>query len=255
MSPVDGNPLSVVILAAGAGRRLGRPFPKAVTPLVGVGTILEVQLAAVRVAFGPAVPLHVVVGFRAESVRAAFPALRYVRNELWEHTDTAHGLRCALRLAPPGGVLWLPGDVVLEPAVPAALRKYVVLGESCAAVIGPTGRPAGVRYTVDPDGRLRQLVPGLPEGIGELAGVNYVAPADRARFGAALEACAPTDRAEYALAIAIGGGMVVHPVEVGDLALVDVDTDADLRRAEALFGRRATLPGQRRITSADGVRG
>jgi CDP-glycerol glycerophosphotransferase len=261
MSPVDGSALSVVILAAGAGRRLGRPFPKVVTPLVGLGTILDTQLAALRSTFGPAVPISVVVGFGADALIAACPTFTYVRNDRWEHTDTAYGLGCALRGRPTTGVLWLPGDVVCDAAVLEALGGPMAAGESCAVVTGMSNRANAVRFTLDPEGRLRQLAPGLREGLGELAGINYVAPADRARFIAALESCAHSGRAEYALALAIAGGMWVHPVEVDGSLLVDVDTDGDLRRAERLFdaasfqGSQSALPGQRgQIRSADASR-
>jgi hypothetical protein len=138
---------------------------------------------------------------------------------LRERPGTADELRAALRLRPSGGALWLRGAGAPGPALLQALRPYVELGESCAVVSDPTGRPGAVRYTVDPDGRLRRLAPGLRDGVGELLGVNYLAPADRARFAAALAACAATDRAEHALAIAIAGGMVVHPVEPGSALL------------------------------------
>jgi hypothetical protein len=167
--------------------------------------------------------------------------------KLREHPETVHGLRCALGVRPCGGVLWLRSDVALKPTVFEALLAHIALGESCAAVTEPSTRRTAVRYTVDPDGRLRQLAAGRREGLGELAGVTYLAPADRGRFVAALDSCAAGDRAEHALAIAIAGGMVVHPVDVGEPAVLDVDTDADLRRAGAVFDRgSAALPEQRR---------
>lgn len=85
-----------MILAAGAGRRLGRPFPQLVTSLVGLGTILDTQLAALRSMFGPTVSISIVVGFGAETLIAACPTLTYVRTDRREHTDTAQASQSAL---------------------------------------------------------------------------------------------------------------------------------------------------------------
>ena len=56
--------MNVVILAAGLGTRLGRPYPKPLTPLADGRSILRQQLDHLREFFGPAVRITVVVGFK-----------------------------------------------------------------------------------------------------------------------------------------------------------------------------------------------
>jgi CDP-glycerol glycerophosphotransferase len=60
--------VAVIILAAGFGSRLGKPFPKPLTPLVGGRSILARQLDCVRGALGADTPIIVVVGFKLELV-------------------------------------------------------------------------------------------------------------------------------------------------------------------------------------------
>ena len=56
--------LNVVILAAGMGTRLGRPYPKPLTPLADGRSILRQQLDHLLATFGEDVHIAVVVGFK-----------------------------------------------------------------------------------------------------------------------------------------------------------------------------------------------
>ena len=55
--------IQAVILAAGMGTRLGRPFPKPLTPLSDGRTIMEQQIDNLRQVFGADVRITTVVGF------------------------------------------------------------------------------------------------------------------------------------------------------------------------------------------------
>jgi len=261
MSRVDNEaqsssvPFEVVILAAGRGSRLGRPFPKALVPLIGGGTILDRQRNAILAGFGPRPVISAVVGFGADLIGRAAPDVRLVHNERWPHTDTAHSLHLGLRAAAQPGVLWLHGDLVFDPAMLTAMTPCLDAGESCLCVGAPTERPTAVGCTVDPEGHIHRLANRRPDDLGEAIGIGYVAPADRARLIAALSDCAASDRAEHALAVAVGAGMRLRPVDVTGLSAIDVDVEADLRRAEAaLRGRAGRLPAQRDVRFADGLR-
>src|SRR3712207_854970 len=109
--------VQVVILAAGMGTRLGRPWPKPLTPLHDGRTILQRQLDGLRSVLGPAVDVTVVVGFEAERVMRAVPDVRFAYNPDYRVTNTSQSLLRALRTTRDGGVLWLNGDVVFDPAV------------------------------------------------------------------------------------------------------------------------------------------
>ena len=105
--------MNVVILAAGLGTRLGRPYPKPLTPLADGRSILRQQLDHLRATFGGAARVTVVVGFKMDLImEAAADDASFVYNEVYDQTNTNKSLLKALRLAPPGGVLWLNGDVV-----------------------------------------------------------------------------------------------------------------------------------------------
>ena len=71
--------IEAVILAAGMGTRLGRPFPKPLTPLSDGRTIMEQQIDNLRQAFGADVRITTVVGFKLDLILEAFPDVRPTR--------------------------------------------------------------------------------------------------------------------------------------------------------------------------------
>ena len=56
--------LQVVILAAGMGTRLGKPWPKPLTPLADGRSIMAQQLENVEKVFGQEARVTIVVGMR-----------------------------------------------------------------------------------------------------------------------------------------------------------------------------------------------
>lgn len=121
---------SIVILAAGEGRRMRSKRPKVLQPL-GEGTLLDHVLRAAGAA-SPA-QLLVVVGYQAEQVQAAHPAL----NCEWIHQPrqrgTADALACALPAIPADhGVVVLYGDVPL--VTPDTVRRLAASAEQAVAL-------------------------------------------------------------------------------------------------------------------------
>ncbi|HUY83844.1 MAG TPA: bifunctional UDP-N-acetylglucosamine diphosphorylase/glucosamine-1-phosphate N-acetyltransferase GlmU, partial [Steroidobacteraceae bacterium] len=111
--------LSVVILAAGQGRRMHSDLPKVLQPLAGA-TLLRHVVDAAR-ALSPAA-IHVVHGHGAPRVRAALPDpdLDWVLQA--EQLGTGHALSQALPMIPDDHrILVLYGDVPLVTA--ATLRR------------------------------------------------------------------------------------------------------------------------------------
>src|SRR4051812_25936022 len=90
-------PLQVVILAAGMGTRLGRPWPKPLTPLHDGRSILQRQLDGLRAVLGPAVDVTVVVGFKAKRVMEAVDDVRFAYNAHYAVTNTSQSLLRGLR--------------------------------------------------------------------------------------------------------------------------------------------------------------
>jgi CDP-glycerol glycerophosphotransferase len=225
-----------VILAAGMGTRLGRPHPKPLTPLADGRSIMRQQLDHLRTTFGADAHVTIVVGFKMDLImEAAAGDAAFVYNELYDQTNTCKSLLKALRLAPPGGVLWLNGDVVFVPGLLDELRKHVEAGRSFVAVNTASVADEEVKYTLSADGYIDQLSKQVVGGLGEAVGINYVAPDDRPVLIEHLEACADQDYFERGIETAIArDGLRVSAIDISAYGCVEVDFAADLARANEL---------------------
>jgi choline kinase len=228
--------INVVILAAGLGTRLGRPHPKPLTPLADGRSILRQQLDHVRQAFGDGAHVTIVVGFKMDLImEAAAGDAAFVYNELYDQTGTAKSLLKALRLAPPGGVLWLNGDVVFVPGLLDALVSHIVAGRSFVAVNTASVADEEVKYTLDGDGYVFELSKKVVGGLGEAIGINYIAATDREVLIEHLERCPDSEYFERGLETAISdAGLRLAAVDISAYGCVEVDFEPDLDRANAL---------------------
>lgn len=223
---------NVVILAAGLGTRLGRPIPKPLTQLADGRTIMDRQMSAVRSVLGEDTRISVVVGFKLDLVMEAFPDVTFVYNEAYDRTNTSKSLLKALRLSAPGGVLWMNGDVVFDPALLERVREYLDRDESFVAVNTAAVGEEEVKYRVDSEGFVSELSKQVQGGLGEAVGVNYIASRDREALLRRLQEVGDQDYFERGLELAIvEDGVRVAPVDISDLFAVEVDFDADLLRA------------------------
>jgi bifunctional UDP-N-acetylglucosamine pyrophosphorylase/glucosamine-1-phosphate N-acetyltransferase len=150
-------PLSVVILAAGKGKRMNSSLPKVLQQLGGrplLGHVLDTarQLDAAA--------LHVVHGHGAEAVRAAFPESDLQWALQAEQKGTGHAVMQAMPAIPDDHlVLVLYGDVPLLPAT--VLRTLVALvdGKSMALLTVKLADPTGYgRILRDARGRVKAIV-------------------------------------------------------------------------------------------------
>ncbi len=224
--------VQAVILAAGMGTRLGKPWPKPLTPLVDGRTIMRQQMDNLEKAFGSDLRVMTVIGFKLELIIEAFPNVAYVYNENYDQTNTNRSLLKALRIAGDGGVLWMNGDVVFDPAVLERVKPLMQAGTSFICVNTSATAEEEVKYTVDADGHVALLSKTVENALGESVGINYISSSDRANLIAGLEACADTDYFERGIEIAIEKvGMKVVPLDISDLFAVEVDFEDDLARA------------------------
>ena len=130
-----------------------------------------------------------------------------------------------------GGVLWLNGDVVFDPAVLEAALPSVVADESFVCVDTSTVADEEVKYTLDADGCIAELSKTVVGGLGEAVGINYVSAADKPVLIEHLAACAPQDYFERGMETAIADeGVRFRPLDISRFPAVEVDFEADLER-------------------------
>jgi len=223
--------MQAVILAAGMGTRLGKPWPKPLTPLSDGRTIMRQQMDNLTRAFDD-VRIMTVIGFKLELILEAFPDVAYVYNENYDQTNTNRSLLKALRLTLPGGVLWMNGDVVFDPQVLERVKDLIAAEQSFICVNTATVGDEEVKYTVDADGFVDRLSKQVVNALGESVGINYISAHDKDRLIERLADCEDSDYFERGIELMVErDGIRVLPFDIRDLFAVEVDFEEDLSRA------------------------
>lgn len=226
----------VAILAAGLGTRLGRPFPKPLTPLTTGETIMARQLAGLRTALGEDTRISIVVGFKHDLIMEAAPDVTFVYNELYDQTNTCKSLLKALRLSGHGGVVWLNGDVVFHVDLMTALLPDIASDRSFVCVNTSSVAEEEVKYSLDNDGFIAELSKQVVDGLGEAVGINYVSSTDKPHLIECLDQCSPQDYFERGIELAIAEhGQRWRAVDISTFDCVEVDFEEDLATANALL--------------------
>ena len=226
--------IQVVILAAGMGTRLGKPWPKPLTPLADGRSIMAQQLQNVSKVFGESARVSIVVGFKLEMIMEAHPNASFVYNENYDQTNTSKSLLKALRASHEGGVLWLNGDVVFDHRVLERVKDRIVSEKSFVCVNTSSVGEEEVKYTVDSQGNIKDLSKKVQNALGEAVGINFISNSDKNSAIKYLEECADNDYFERGLELAIEkSGIKIEPVDISDLFAVEVDFQADLDRANS----------------------
>ncbi|KPN18318.1 NTP transferase domain-containing protein [Arthrobacter sp. Edens01] len=234
--------VQAVILAAGMGTRLASPHPKSMTQLNDGRTIMEQQVGNLRSAFGEELHLTIVVGYKLEQIMEHMPDASFVYNEAFDQTNTSKSLLKALRNSYQGGVLWMNGDVVFDPAMFEELRPYIEADQSFVAVDTSAVSDEEVKYTVDGHGHIDQLSKAVRNALGEAVGINYISAADKKNL---LNRLAEVDDQEYFEGGIVGtirhDGVAYLPVDISRYYAVEVDFAEDLDRANDEMHRSAQL--------------
>lgn len=152
---MSAQPLHVVILAAGAGKRMKSALPKVLLPLAGKPMLAHVIATARTLG---AARIHVVYGHRGEQVRSAFAEQTDL---IWVHQIEQRGTGHAMQLAMPGipdaaRVLVLYGDVPLLRT--ATLRPLIETQGALAVLTAEVSDPRGYGRIVLESGRVRSIV-------------------------------------------------------------------------------------------------
>lgn len=151
------RPLSVVVLAAGEGKRMRSDLPKVLHPVAGQPMLARVLDAAM--ALEPAA-IHVVHGHAGEAVKAAFPDAPVNWVHQAEQLGTGHAVAQALGSIPDGHhVLVLCADVPL------------IQAETLQALVAAAGEEVSLLSVILPSptgyGRLLRDASGAVAGIVE----------------------------------------------------------------------------------------
>ena len=239
--------LSVVILAAGEGKRMNSRLPKVLQPLAGRPLLAHVLDTAHRLS---PQRILVVYGHAGEQVRAAFPgeSVQWVLQE--RQLGTGHAVQQAVPHVPDGDtVLVLYGDVPLLGAEPLArLVRIGAAGELALLTMVPED-PAGYgRIVRDASGRVARNVEQKDATPGELAvrecntGV-LAAPAHRLKDWLA-QLRNDNAQGEYYLTdvigLAVAQGATVTAVSLADsIDALGVNDKTQLAQLEAVCRRRA----------------
>jgi choline kinase len=224
--------IQVVILAAGMGTRLGKPWPKPLTQLSDGRSIMQQQMENVRTVFGDKARVTVVVGFKLEMIMEAHPTASFVYNEIYDQTNTSKSLLRALRASQESGVLWLNGDVVFDHKVLERVADRIAADKSFVCVNTSATADEEVKYTVDVSGNIKELSKTVKNALGEAVGINFISSREKADVITQLDACDEQDYFERGLELAIEKhGLQMEPIDISDLFAVEVDFQDDLDRA------------------------
>ncbi|MBV9621013.1 MAG: bifunctional UDP-N-acetylglucosamine diphosphorylase/glucosamine-1-phosphate N-acetyltransferase GlmU [Gammaproteobacteria bacterium] len=254
--------MSVVILAAGEGKRMRSALPKVLQPLGGAPLLAHV-IATARALEPHAI--YVVYGAGGERVRAALPEapVQWVLQS--ERLGTGHALRQAMPHIPAGHeVLVLYGDV---PLIRAATLAALIGRAGTGGVALLTVRlesPEGYGRIVRAGGRVRRIVEqqdasARQRGIRECNTGVLAAPAGPLQRWLA-QLTRGNSQGEYYLtdviALAVREKVPVEPVPVADpQEVLGVNDKAQLAQLEALqrarVARELMLGG---VTLADPAR-
>jgi choline kinase len=240
-----------IVLAAGAGRRL-RPdtdeLPKALLPVAGATTILDIalrNLAAagldeVAVVVGHAA--HAISGRAAALERAHRVRLTLVPNDRALDWNNAYSLWLAREHFARGALL-VNGDTVH----PASVEKTLLAARGTAGVILAIDnvKPLAdeeMKVVLDERGLLAKITKRLDPALadGEYIGATLIEAGAAAPLADALEATWRRDPGRYyedgfAELAARGGEVAAAPI--GAVDWVEVDNHDDLRRAREIAGR------------------
>lgn len=222
--------MHAVILAAGVGTRLGRPFPKSLSVLPSGERILGRQIRLLREAGIRAVT--VVVGFKMHLIMEEYPDVFYSYNPVYYVTNTSKSLlHCLQRLD--DDVLWMNGDVVYDAAILQELLAEKTHNQVC--VDKKRCAEEEVKYRVDTQGNISEISKTVTSPEGEAVGINLVRRASLPAFVDALGRCDDMDYFEKGMELCVREGMPWKPFDISAHRCIEVDFLEDWQMVQKVF--------------------
>jgi len=243
---VSGRVTSLVVLAAGQGKRMRSSLPKVLHQVCGRPMLLHVLDAAFSV---EAERVVVVLGHGHEQVRPYLPPdCAWVLQK--EQLGTGHALLAAADLLPPGEALVLPGDVPLitGEVLRDLVEEHRSLGASATVLTMELSDPTGYgRIIRDVEGYVVDIVEqgdATPEQLAvcEVNSGIYVLPVPTV-LEVLREVGRDNSQGEIYLTDAIAGlqkrGLKVAARRLADATLaLGVNSPEELAVAEEIMARR-----------------
>ncbi len=225
--------MKAVILAAGVGSRLGKPFPKSLSRLPSGECILGRQIRILREVGIREV--HVVVGFKKNLLMEEFPHVCFRYNPLFYITNTSKSLLAGITDLD-DDILWANGDVVFDPEV---VLRLMETGGSAVAVDRKHCGEEEVKYRTNSQGVITAISKHVAHPEGEAVGLNLVSRQDLPRLVSALDACHAEDYFERALEMLVDD-TPYKAVDISEYRCIEVDFKGDLDEARRLFSDGVT---------------
>jgi len=220
--------MKVIILAAGKGTRLGYSLPKILTKLPNnetiMGRLLDTIIPDIDIR-----DISVVVGYKKNLIIEKFPSLNYIQNEDYENTNTSKSLLLALNNIQNEDTIWINGDLIMDKNIFTNIYSY--RGNCMAVSNNILLDEEEIKYTVDSNGHIKNVSKVIRDGKGEAFGLNKISKKDINLFKKSLEECKDDDYFEKGIEIAISNGLIIDPINIGEMFYTEVDFEKDLNYA------------------------
>lgn len=226
--------MKAVILAAGIGSRLSRPYPKSLSVLPYGESIMGRQIRLLREA--GIREIIIVVGFKMTLIMEQFPDVYYRYNPNYYITNTSKSLLCAMQDLD-DDILWVNGDVVFEKAVLHDVLAQKDNSLTCNLICVDTKKcgEEEVKYTLNAQGFVSTISKQVPDAAGEAVGINVIGRNDLPRFVEALRRCDDNDYFEKGMEIIISENVRFRPVDISVHKCIEVDFEEDWLSARRTF--------------------
>ena len=227
----------VIILAAGRGTRLGKPFPKTLTNLKDGKSILLHQLDGLY-KYIRRDNIFVVVGYKKELIKQVFPDLHYINNDRYNVTNTSQSLLIALNQFPKKDILWLNGDIVYDHRV---IKRLISTPNSSMAVNTAKVGDEEVKYRTNKSGYIIEISKEVKKPEGESVGIHKIPANEVPILIKYLSVCKDQDYFEKGLEMAIQNGLKVTPIDISDLNCIEIDFPEDLDAANNMIDDKGII--------------
>lgn len=224
--------MKAVILVAGVGSRLGRPYPKTLSKLPDGTCILERQINALK-KYGVN-EIIAVVGFKKEIIMESFPDILYKYNPIYYITNTAKSLLKGIENID-DDVIWLNGDVVFDEKL---LEDVVNFKGNLICVNNERCCDEEVKYTLDEEGNVKEISKAITQNIalGEAIGINKISKQSINNFKDYLKVCNDNDYFEKGIEYFIKNGGVFKPLDISNFRCMEIDFKEDWDNMLNVFG-------------------